>query len=127
MSRTYRSARWRAARSRCNHHSATSRLTIQLSQTLAPAAALIIAVSSPPKVVSTWGAGYGRTTARDIAAAAGVSLAAIGYHFGSKETLLNAALMQATMEWGEELERALATETDPEATPMERSRRRGRG
>ncbi|MGH3910201.1 MAG: TetR/AcrR family transcriptional regulator, partial [Pseudonocardiaceae bacterium] len=51
--------------------------------------------------------GYGRTTARDIAAASGVSLAAIGYHFGSKEALLNAALMQATMEWGEELERAL--------------------
>lgn len=64
--------------------------------------------------------GYGRTTARDIAASAGVSLAAIGYHFGSKETLLNAAMMQATMEWGEELERALATETDPDATPMER-------
>lgn len=64
--------------------------------------------------------GYGRTTARDIAAASGVSLAAIGYHFGSKETLLNAAMMQATGEWGEELERALATETDPNATPMER-------
>ncbi len=65
--------------------------------------------------------GYGRTTARDIAAAAGgVSLAAIGYHFGSKEKLLNAAMMQATVEWGEELERVLATETDPDDTPMER-------
>ena len=64
--------------------------------------------------------GYGRRTARDIAAASGVSLAAIGYHFGSKEALLNAALMQATMEWGEELERALATDTDPDATPIER-------
>lgn len=64
--------------------------------------------------------GYGRTTARDIAAASGVSLAAIGYHFGSKEALLNAALMQATMEWGEELERALATDIDPDATPIER-------
>ncbi|MGH3907644.1 MAG: TetR/AcrR family transcriptional regulator [Pseudonocardiaceae bacterium] len=64
--------------------------------------------------------GYGRTTARDIAAASGVSLAAIGYHFGSKEALLNAALMQATMEWGEELERALTTDIDPDATPIER-------
>lgn len=64
--------------------------------------------------------GYGRTTARDIATASGVSLAAIGYHFGSKEALLNAAMMKATTEWGEELERALATETDPDATPMER-------
>ncbi|MGH3887067.1 MAG: TetR/AcrR family transcriptional regulator, partial [Pseudonocardiaceae bacterium] len=60
------------------------------------------------------------TTARDVAAASGVSLAAIGYHYGSKETLLNAAMMQATEEWGEELERALATETAPDATPMER-------
>jgi hypothetical protein len=35
-----------------------------------------------------WEKGYNRTTARDIASAAGVSLAAIGYHFSSKETLL---------------------------------------
>ncbi|MBA8925094.1 AcrR family transcriptional regulator [Kutzneria viridogrisea] len=47
--------------------------------------------------------GYGRTTARDIAATAGVSLAAIGYHFGSKEALLNAALLEAVREWGDEL------------------------
>src|SRR6185437_10410782 len=32
--------------------------------------------------------GYRATTARDIAAASGVSLAAIGYHFGSKEALM---------------------------------------
>jgi AcrR family transcriptional regulator len=51
--------------------------------------------------------GYARTTARDIAAAAGVSLAAIGYHFGSKEALLNAAIIEATIEWGEQLERVL--------------------
>jgi AcrR family transcriptional regulator len=65
--------------------------------------------------------GFARTTARDIASAAGgVSLAAIGYHFGSKEALLNAAMMQATAEWGEELERALSAEVDPDASPMER-------
>ena len=64
--------------------------------------------------------GYGRTTARDIAAASGVSLAAIGYHFGSKEALLNAALIQATEEWGDELERALTADTDPDAPPIER-------
>src|SRR3954452_25267731 len=52
--------------------------------------------------------GYARTTARDIAAAAGVSLAAIGYHFGSTEALLGAAVQQAMADWGEELERALA-------------------
>jgi AcrR family transcriptional regulator len=45
--------------------------------------------------------GYARTTARDIASAAGVSLAAIGYHFGSKEELLQAALRQSLQRWGE--------------------------
>ncbi len=64
--------------------------------------------------------GYARTTARDIAAAAGVSLAAIGYHFGSKEALLNAALIQATEEWGKEMERALAADADPDTEPMAR-------
>ncbi|MEU0505300.1 TetR/AcrR family transcriptional regulator [Nocardia sp. NPDC005998] len=39
--------------------------------------------------------GVAKTTARDIAAAAGVSLAAIGYHFGSKDRLITEALAQA--------------------------------
>ncbi|HEY3559421.1 MAG TPA: TetR family transcriptional regulator [Kribbella sp.] len=48
--------------------------------------------------------GYSRTTARDIATTAGVSLAAIGYHFGSKETLLNEALrVLLTEEWATEV------------------------
>ncbi len=63
--------------------------------------------------------GYARTTARDIAQAAGVSLAAIGYHFGSKEALLNQALFEAVGEWGEELERSLGS-TDAEAPMLER-------
>ncbi|WP_441245374.1 TetR/AcrR family transcriptional regulator [Kitasatospora sp. McL0602] len=64
--------------------------------------------------------GYGRTTARDIATAAGVSLAAIGYHFGSKEALLNAAMMEATGEWGEAVDRAVSAETDSTLTSQER-------
>ncbi|MFC8041946.1 TetR family transcriptional regulator [Nocardia sp. NPDC057353] len=36
--------------------------------------------------------GVAKATAREIAAAAGVSLAAIGYHFGSKEQLITEAL-----------------------------------
>jgi AcrR family transcriptional regulator len=64
--------------------------------------------------------GYARTTARDIAAASGVSLAAIGYHFGSKDALLNAARIQAIEEWNDELGRALAADADPDATPIER-------
>jgi AcrR family transcriptional regulator len=64
--------------------------------------------------------GYARTTARDIAAASGVSLAAIGYHFGSKEALLDAARIEAIGEWADELGRAVATDSNTDATPMER-------
>ena len=66
--------------------------------------------------------GYARTTARDIAAASGVSLAAIGYHFGSVEALLNAAMIQAIEEWGERLQRDLGAEADRYAAmrPLER-------
>lgn len=51
--------------------------------------------------------GWARTTVRDIAAAAGVSHAAIGYHYGSRETLLTAALIQAIDEWGSEIDEAV--------------------
>jgi AcrR family transcriptional regulator len=64
--------------------------------------------------------GYASTTARDLAAASGVSLAAIGYHFGSKEALLNAARIEALGEWADELGRALIAGADPDASPMER-------
>jgi AcrR family transcriptional regulator len=67
--------------------------------------------------------GFTRTTARDIAAASGVSLAAIGYHFGSKEALLSRALVEATGEWVDELGRALAADLDPKVAPMERFER----
>ncbi|HWG22886.1 TetR/AcrR family transcriptional regulator [Actinospica sp.] len=43
--------------------------------------------------------GYAKTTARDIADSAGVSLAAIGYHYGSKESLLEQAFMASMEEW----------------------------
>ncbi|PRY01820.1 TetR/AcrR family transcriptional regulator [Allonocardiopsis opalescens] len=45
--------------------------------------------------------GYSRTTARDIAAASGAHLASIGYHFGSKDALMNLAALQMQDEWGE--------------------------
>jgi len=47
--------------------------------------------------------GYSATTARDLSAAAGTSLAAIGYHFGSTEALLNEALVIAFDQWLERL------------------------
>ena len=43
--------------------------------------------------------GYARTTARDIVAASGTHLASIGYHFGSKDKLLDAALTEGYRRW----------------------------
>jgi AcrR family transcriptional regulator len=55
--------------------------------------------------------GYSRTTARDIATAADANLASIGYHFGSKEALLNEAIIRTFEEWTTRLgEAALAGE-----------------
>jgi AcrR family transcriptional regulator len=64
--------------------------------------------------------GYARTTARDIAAASGVSLAAIGYHFGSKDALMNQAIYEFVGEWGEEVQRALSAEGALDAEPLKR-------
>ena len=64
--------------------------------------------------------GYARTTARDIAAASGVSLAAIGYHFGSKDALMNQAIYEFVGEWSEEVERALGAEGALDAEPLKR-------
>jgi AcrR family transcriptional regulator len=55
--------------------------------------------------------GFARTTARDVAAAAGVSLAAIGYHFRSLEALLMAAMLEAIEEWGDEFARVVSGDT----------------
>jgi AcrR family transcriptional regulator len=47
--------------------------------------------------------GYARTTARDIVAASGTNLASIGYHYGSTQALLNAAVFQAMEDFGAEI------------------------
>lgn len=64
--------------------------------------------------------GYARTTARDIVAVSGTNLASIGYHFRSKEALLNAAIMQAIEEWGRELAQTLAADSMPETDAITR-------
>lgn len=46
--------------------------------------------------------GYSRTTARDLVAASNTNLASIGYHYGSKEALLDKAIAQAFDEWTEQ-------------------------
>lgn len=64
--------------------------------------------------------GYARTTARDVASASGVSLAAIGYHFGTTEALLNAAMVESIEEWGDALASTLTVSLDPTLPPLER-------
>ena len=62
--------------------------------------------------------GYARTTARDLVAASGTNLASIGYHFGSKEALLNGAMQQCFDEYIEQISQIVFA--DPSATPLER-------
>ena len=64
--------------------------------------------------------GYNRTTARDIASEAGVSLAAIGYHFSSKEALLTESLLLAFGEWDRDLQRTLQAAVPANVAPAER-------
>lgn len=54
--------------------------------------------------------GYARTTARDLVAASGTNLGSIGYHYGSKEALLDAALLDAVGEMNEALLRLTRAE-----------------
>jgi AcrR family transcriptional regulator len=49
---------------------------------------------------------YGNITARDLVAASGTNLGSIGYHFGSKEALLNEAIGLAFEEWADTIIRA---------------------
>ena len=69
--------------------------------------------------------GYARTTSRDLVAVSGTNLASIGYHFGSKERLLNIAVAEAFQRWLKPLV-ALAAEPGP-ATPLERLHRSAAG
>ena len=63
--------------------------------------------------------GYAHITARDLVAASGTNLASIGYHFGSKAGLLNAALETVFEEWTTHLSQAAMA--DPNASPIERA------
>jgi AcrR family transcriptional regulator len=64
--------------------------------------------------------GYARTTARDLVAASGTNLASIGYHFGSKEALLNRVIQQCFDEYIDQITRIVFA--DPRATPLQRVR-----
>ncbi|WP_414942854.1 TetR/AcrR family transcriptional regulator [Amycolatopsis sp. cmx-11-51] len=53
--------------------------------------------------------GYAHTTARDITAASGANLGSIGYHFGSKEALMNEAMIELSAEAVERLREPAGT------------------
>lgn len=63
--------------------------------------------------------GYAHITARDLVTASGTNLASIGYHFGSKEALLNEAIEAAFTDWANQL--AAFVMSDPDATPLQRA------
>lgn len=62
--------------------------------------------------------GFTDTTARDLVSASGTNLGSIGYHFGSREALLNQALEELFDEWTELLAGAAFSEEG--ASPLER-------
>ncbi|WP_113697493.1 TetR/AcrR family transcriptional regulator [Amycolatopsis albispora] len=64
--------------------------------------------------------GYAHITARDLVAASGTNLASIGYHFGSKAGLLNAAIGEVFEEWTNQL--ADLAMAEPGVPPIERGR-----
>ncbi|MEV7675976.1 MULTISPECIES: TetR/AcrR family transcriptional regulator [unclassified Streptomyces] len=64
--------------------------------------------------------GYGRTTARDVVAASGTNLASIGYHYGSKDALLQQAFLALTEEWGDRIGPAEAAGHELPADPYGR-------
>jgi AcrR family transcriptional regulator len=62
--------------------------------------------------------GFAATTARDLVSASGTNLGSIGYHFGSREALLNQAMGELFDEWTELLAGAAFSRAD--APPLER-------
>jgi AcrR family transcriptional regulator len=67
--------------------------------------------------------GYARTTARDIVAASGANLASIGYHYGSTQALLNAAVFRAMEDFGAEIEQVMRADSGLGGTTLEQFER----
>ena len=67
--------------------------------------------------------GYARTTARDIVAASGTNLASIGYHYGSTQALLNAAVFQAMEDFGAEIGQVMRADAGLGGPTLERLER----
>jgi AcrR family transcriptional regulator len=65
--------------------------------------------------------GYAGTSVRDLAGASGTNLAAVNYHFGSREKLLNQALLESFLEWTDSIGQVSSRlmSTDPNVGPLE--------
>lgn len=65
--------------------------------------------------------GYAGASVRELAAVSGTNLAAVNYHFGSRENLLNEAILESFLEWVDSIGQVSAqlTNTDPNAGPLE--------
>jgi AcrR family transcriptional regulator len=68
--------------------------------------------------------GYAATSVRDLAAASGANLAAVNYHFGSREKLLTEAILGSFVEWAESV--AESGPVDPQAGPHQQLASRAR-
>ncbi len=67
--------------------------------------------------------GYAGASVRALTGAAGTNLGAVNYHFGSRENLLNEAMLDFFREWAG---RSAAVEVDPEAEPLKQLAERSR-
>jgi AcrR family transcriptional regulator len=68
--------------------------------------------------------GYAGASVRELTAVAGTNLGAVNYHFGSRENLLNQAILESFLEWaGRVGEQGPA---DPDAEPLQHLAARAR-
>jgi AcrR family transcriptional regulator len=59
--------------------------------------------------------GYAGASVRELAAAAGTNIAAVNYHFGTREKLLNQAVLEYFLEWAD---RVAEVDVDADAEPL---------
>src|ERR1700753_4086777 len=67
--------------------------------------------------------GYARTSVRALVSVADPTLGPVNYHFGSRENLLNQAMFEFFLEWGESVGQV---EVAPGAGPIEQLAERAR-
>jgi len=70
--------------------------------------------------------GYAGTSVRELAAAAGTNIGAVNYHFGSREKLLNQAILDLFLQWADRADRVGGLEVDPHAEPLKQLAARAR-